>query len=71
MCWYRENQIKDTMICATAPGRDSCQGDSGGKHDLQKTYKLGLRPNLVSILVLVENCETLNNQSLNQRKFAK
>ena len=28
---YGSGIIKDSMICAKAPGRDACQGDSGGK----------------------------------------
>ena len=28
---YGSGTIKDSMICAKAPGRDACQGDSGGK----------------------------------------
>ena len=34
---YGGGIIKDSMICAKAPGKDACQGDSGGKHlKLQK-----------------------------------
>ena len=29
---YGGGIIKESMICAKAPGKDACQGDSGGKH---------------------------------------
>ena len=32
---YGPNKISQTMICAAAPGKDSCRGDSGGPLALQ------------------------------------
>ena len=29
---YGPADISDNMICAAGPGKDSCQGDSGGKY---------------------------------------
>ena len=30
---FDENQITSRMLCASNPGKDSCQGDSGGDCD--------------------------------------
>jgi len=30
---YGGGIIQDSMICAKAPGKDACQGDSGGKKE--------------------------------------
>ena len=38
---YGGGVIKDNMICAKAPGKDACQGDSGGKNN--NLYLYGVR----------------------------